>query len=68
MHIGYKINELKKMELSLILLHMCTKEKKEVTEVLFCKKIIRILIASIIEIVISNKKPRFDVLIKSQLP
>ena len=46
---------------------MCTKEEKEVTELLFCKQIIRILIASIIEFVTSNKKPRFDVLIKSQL-
>ena len=31
-------------------------------------RIIRILIASNIEFVTSNKKPRFDVLIKSQLP
>ena len=45
---------------------MWTKEEKEVTELVFCKQIIRILITSIIEIVISNKKPRFDVLIKSQ--
>ena len=46
---------------------MCTEEEKEVTEVLFCKQIFRILIASIIEFVTSNKKPRFDLLIKSQL-
>ena len=47
---------------------MCTREEKEVTKLLFCKQTIRILIASIIKIVISNKKPRFDVLIKLQLP
>ena len=35
---------------------------------LLCKQIIMILIASNIEFVISNMKPRFDVLIKSQLP
>ena len=46
---------------------MCTKEEKEVTEVLFCKQIIRILIASNTEFVTSTKKPNFDVLIKSQL-
>ena len=46
---------------------MFTKEEKEVTELLLCKQMIRILIASIIEFVTSNKKPRFDVLIKSQL-
>ena len=39
---------------------MFTKEEKEVTEVLFCKQIFRILIVPIIEIVTSNKKPRFD--------
>ena len=44
---------------------MWTKEEKEVTEVLFCKQMIRILIASIIEIMISKTKPIFDVLIKS---
>ena len=44
---------------------MCTKEEKEVTELLLCKQMIRILIASIIEFVTSNKKPRFDALIKS---
>ena len=47
---------------------MCSEEEKEVTELLFCKQIIRILIASNIEFVTSNKKPRFDALIKSQLP
>ena len=47
---------------------MCTEEEKEVTELLFCKQMIRILIASNIEFVISNKKLIFDVLIKSQLP
>ena len=46
---------------------MCIEEEKEVTELLFCKQIIRILIASIIEFVTSNMKPKFDVLIKSQL-
>ena len=46
---------------------MCTEEEKEVTELLFCKQTIRILIASKIDFVLSNKKPRFDVLIKSQL-
>ena len=45
---------------------MWIKEEKEVTEVLFCKQIFRILIASIIEIIISKIKPIFDVLIKSQ--
>ena len=45
---------------------MWTKEEKEVTEVLFCKQMIRILIASIIEIMISKIKSRFGVLIKSQ--
>ena len=44
---------------------MCSEEEKEVTEVLFCKQIFRILIASIIEIMISKIKPIFDVLIKS---
>ena len=44
---------------------MCTKEEKEVTELLFCKQMIRILIASNIEFVTSKMKPRFDVLIKS---
>ena len=44
---------------------MWSKEEKEVTEVLFCKQMIRILIASIIEIMISKTKPIFDVLIKS---
>ena len=33
---------------------MWTKEEKEVTELLFCKQMIRILIASIIEIMISK--------------
>ena len=46
---------------------MWTKEEKEVTEVLFCKQMIRILIASIIEFVALKSKPRFDALIKSQL-
>ena len=50
---------------SVILKHMCNKEEKEATVVLLRKQIIRILIASNIEIVTSNKKPRFDVLIKS---
>ena len=45
---------------------MWTKEEKEIT-VLFFKQIIRILIASNIEFVTSKMKPRFDVLIKSQL-
>ena len=44
---------------------MCTEEEKEVTELIFCKQIIRILIASNTEFVTSNKKPRFDALIKS---
>ena len=44
---------------------MWTKEEKEVTELLFCKQIFRILIASNIEIMISKMKTRFDVLIKS---
>ena len=47
---------------------MWTKEEKEVTEVLFSKQIFRILMTSIIEFVTSKMKPRFDVLIKSQLP
>ena len=46
---------------------MWTKEDKDVTELLLCKQIIRILIASSIEFVTSNKKHRFGVLIKSQL-
>ena len=50
---------------SVILLHMWTKEEKEVTELLSCKQIISILIASTIKFVTSNKKPRFDALIKS---
>ena len=51
---------------SIILLPMCTNNEKEVTELLFCRQIIRILIASIIEIMISKIKSRFGVLIKSQ--
>ena len=47
---------------------MCTKEEKEVTDVLFSKQIFRISIASIIEFVTSKMKPRFDLVIKSQLP
>ena len=46
---------------------MFTKYEKEVAEVLFCKQIIRLLIASIIKFVTSVKKHRFDLLIKSQL-
>ena len=46
---------------------MWSKEEKEVTKVLFCKQIIRILIASNIEIMMSKIKPIFDMLIKSQL-
>ena len=45
---------------------MCTNDEKEVSELLFCRQIIRILIASIIEIMISKIKSRFGVLIKSQ--
>ena len=44
---------------------MWTKEEKEVTELLFCKQIISILIVSSIEFLISKKKPRFDVLIEN---
>ena len=44
---------------------MCTKEEKEVTELLFCKQMIKILIASIIKFAASKMKPRFDALIKS---
>ena len=46
---------------------MCTNDEKEVSELLFCRQIINILIASTIKFVTSNKKPRFDLLIKSQL-
>ena len=46
---------------------MCTEGEKEATELLFCKQIIWILIASTVEFVTSKIKPNFDVLIKSQL-
>ena len=44
---------------------MRNQEEKEVTELLFCKQMIRILIASNIEFVRSKTKPRIEVLIKS---
>ena len=44
---------------------MWTKEEKEVTELLFCKQISRILITFDIESVTSKIKPIFDALIKS---
>ena len=47
---------------------MFSNEDKEVTKLLFCKQMIRILIASNIEFVTSKMKPIFDVLIKLQLP